>query len=79
VVAGKNKRNYLEEMSARKIEIVDTNDRGFAQDIRFNAMSNKTLAAELEKFLLHHSDKWKMNGDEQGLIGAVAHRLLMYG
>ncbi len=60
------------------IELINPDDKGLPRDLLFSAMSNTTLAKELERFLMRHTDKWKLGGDEQGLLKEVAERLIAY-
>ncbi len=61
-----------------KIEIIRPDDKGFSKMMEFCAKSNKTLADELDKFLMKNADKWKIESDEEALIGAVCDRLRSY-
>ncbi len=60
------------------IEIIDPNDKGYSAMLKYIAMSNKTLAEKLERFLIQNADKWKIEGEEEALIGAICDRLRSY-
>lgn len=57
------------------IEIINPRDKGLPDDLKYSALSNKTLAEEVKKLVYNHLGDWKFGGDEQGLLLEIYERL----